>query len=153
MKNKWSYWKIIIGLLAIACAWRAWVWETTKYIYYQDGKISSMYRSYPKILDIINFGNCDSWGHYVNYYENGQPSEEGYYYCDDRRMDGTFTWWAENGRQVDQWRYKNSQPVDGVRLSYYDDGAKKCQMEYKGGLQDGQYILWGQDGRILDQWL
>ena len=65
---------------------------------------------------------------------------------------GQQTHWAQNGRIVDRWIYKDGKPIDGKRTSYYDDGSKKKEVTYRSGLENGPHIEWGPDGRVLDQW-
>ena len=144
--------------LVLAVAYGGWGWMTTDYDYYPSGALRLVQKRTPKIFDWIFKAANTANGHFTIYYENGKKEEEGYYYISlgldgHAGEDGKHTWWAENGRIVDQWVFKNGNPVDGTRTSFYDNGAKKEEITYKDGLENGPHIVWGPNGRILDRWV
>ena len=84
------------------------------------------------ILAIFAAGGCGppENGPYVQYFENGQKSEEGNY--KNGKYDGLMTQWYENGKKKLEGHYKNGKQ-EGLWTEWDEDGKKIEERHYKNG--------------------
>ena len=79
---------------------------------------------------------------YVEYYENGQKSEEVKF--KDGKIDGKGTRWYENGNKREEVKFKDGKE-DGLVTRWHENGQKEFEITYK----DGESIssrCWDEDG-------
>ena len=66
----------------------------------------------------------------------------------DAKLDGKQTTYYENGQKQAEENYKDGKR-DDLDTSWYDNGQKGSEVNYKDGKQDGLEIRWDKDGREI----
>ncbi len=77
-------------------------------------------------------GNTLNHGEFVEWFENGQKSQQGTYF--QGRLEGPFYQWYENGKKRSLRFYENGD-LNGTTTWWDEDGHKTAEKFYKDGIE------------------
>ena len=94
---------------------------------------------------VSNYNDNKQNGLYTRWNADGIKVEEGTY--KNSNMDGTFSFWYDNGNIDKKFNYKDDK-VDGLQEWYYKNGVKSKSSEYSLGVKKGNFQEWYQSGQL-----
>ena len=83
----------------------------------------------------------------IKYYDSGKTFFE-VNFNDNDKKDGLSTSWYENGQKMSEGNYKNGE-LNGRFTEWYKNGQKKYEGNLKDGKLEGLWTEWWENGEIV----